>query len=446
MPDILSEETTGDLWEFSNSNWRQKIMREITKDNFTILVSDTSPEYDPEGHLEGTPSAGSLWTEASPEPTVWPSWKVPEIPEIKFDLEDPIVKTATGDTSTSTAIFEVTSSNPWRLIYTRACSANAEDYLQARFTGGPGQPSHLGLTNILIDKVSGVDAATLTPFTSSIYQAGEYRINFEYKKKSNETTKHTVDRAAIGEVRIVGWGNNSTYRPIVSGSRYGCNNYPSYHAIATTTNEVPSANRADVGMDGTNVHPSVGSTSHYSSYNFGLATVIRGWKYGLYSGLPTHSKAVFRRNHYGHLRDMLEQRPFAMYIHEKTNSLSNVATPATLSTHNFKRMHDVSADKLISSTTKNESTTFSPTGPIEINFVKMRFSGNANSDSKSGNIYFEKVKPENTLSHNLSVYATSSLPYKDGIATMRTEENYTHAQKNSVISLISSDMMGNIII
>lgn len=33
-----------------------------------------------------------------------------------------------------------------------------------------------------------------------------------------------------------------------------------------------------------------------------------GWKYGLYNGLPTNFSAVFRQNHYGQFRDMLEQR------------------------------------------------------------------------------------------------------------------------------------------
>ena len=33
-----------------------------------------------------------------------------------------------------------------------------------------------------------------------------------------------------------------------------------------------------------------------------------GWKYGLYNGVPTNFSAVFRQNHYGQFRDMLEQR------------------------------------------------------------------------------------------------------------------------------------------
>jgi len=33
-----------------------------------------------------------------------------------------------------------------------------------------------------------------------------------------------------------------------------------------------------------------------------------GWKYGIYNAIPTNFSAVFRQNHYGQFRDMLEQR------------------------------------------------------------------------------------------------------------------------------------------
>jgi hypothetical protein len=35
---------------------------------------------------------------------------------------------------------------------------------------------------------------------------------------------------------------------------------------------------------------------------------IEGWKYGLYNGIPTNFSCVFRQNHYGQPRDMLEGR------------------------------------------------------------------------------------------------------------------------------------------
>lgn len=39
----------------------------------------------------------------------------------------------------------------------------------------------------------------------------------------------------------------------------------------------------------------------------------RGFSYGVMNVTPTPSKCIFRRNHYGHFRDMLEQRPMAKY-------------------------------------------------------------------------------------------------------------------------------------
>lgn len=41
---------------------------------------------------------------------------------------------------------------------------------------------------------------------------------------------------------------------------------------------------------------------------------IRGWKYGLYSGMNTPSSAVWRRGKYGQFRDMLEQRVYTKNI------------------------------------------------------------------------------------------------------------------------------------
>ena len=39
-------------------------------------------------------------------------------------------------------------------------------------------------------------------------------------------------------------------------------------------------------------------------------SIIEGWRYGLYNGVPTNFSCVFRQNHYGQPRDMLEGRPY----------------------------------------------------------------------------------------------------------------------------------------
>lgn len=47
---------------------------------------------------------------------------------------------------------------------------------------------------------------------------------------------------------------------------------------------------------------------------FGFGSQIRGWKYGLYSGLPMYEKMSVNRNHYGFIRDVLEQRPYTKIL------------------------------------------------------------------------------------------------------------------------------------
>ena len=42
--------------------------------------------------------------------------------------------------------------------------------------------------------------------------------------------------------------------------------------------------------------------------SFCTGSTIEGWRYGLYSGVPTKFSAVFRRDRYGQLSDMLQQR------------------------------------------------------------------------------------------------------------------------------------------
>lgn len=52
-----------------------------------------------------------------------------------------------------------------------------------------------------------------------------------------------------------------------------------------------------------------------SSINrYGVGSVSRGWKYGLLNAFPVYSKAIFRRERYGHFRDMLEQRLYSKFF------------------------------------------------------------------------------------------------------------------------------------
>jgi hypothetical protein len=126
------------------------------------------------------------------------------------------------------------------------------------------------------------------------------------------------------------------------------------------------------------IPPTAQSTPNYAYSNdqpanvgakIRMGSIIRGWKYGLINGYELQTKAVFRRDRYGQLRDMLEQRLDAKF-HNGSNILAS---------------------------------------PINVKFI-----------GPSGNT----VKPENTYSSNLSFEATSSLPYFDGSVRNREEPLY----------------------
>lgn len=110
------------------------------------------------------------------------------------------------------------------------------------------------------------------------------------------------------------------------------------------------------------------------NYNWGskwsMSPLIRGWKYGVYSGLPTFSKAYYRTKSYGQFRDMLEQRPFTKYYQSAENNPDLT---------NFRQGTTPSA--------------------VSVKFV-----------DAGGKL----TNPQNTFSQNLSFEATSSVPYFDG--------------------------------
>lgn len=84
------------------------------------------------------------------------------------------------------------------------------------------------------------------------------------------------------------------------------------------------------------------SSSHSGSsfYQRCTSPVIRGWKYGLYNGVPTSTKVIFQRGKFGQIRHMLEQRPYTKFFDGTTLSSpvtivfvsgSNAALTASLS-------------------------------------------------------------------------------------------------------------------
>lgn len=68
---------------------------------------------------------------------------------------------------------------------------------------------------------------------------------------------------------------------------------------------------------GTILSSSIGPSSQSYLPVYCTGSTIEGWKYGLYNGIPTNFSAVFRQNHYGQFRDMLEQRIYTKTYNNK---------------------------------------------------------------------------------------------------------------------------------
>ena len=105
----------------------------------------------------------------------------------------------------------------------------------------------------------------------------------------------------------------------------------------------------------------------------------RGWKYGLINAVPQYTQVVFRSDHYGQFRDMLEGRLFAVFTDRNTG----------------------------------EPNTYVSAPPVRVTFRAPVWDRNATGAGNPGIITL--VQPGNTRSGNLSEFATSSLPYFDEV-------------------------------
>jgi hypothetical protein len=114
-------------------------------------------------------------------------------------------------------------------------------------------------------------------------------------------------------------------------------------------------------------HPLLNAYDQNTIWEGDPSGMVRGFKYGLRNMFPQNSKATFRRDHYGQFRDMLEQREFTR-CHNGRHTLKSAV---------ICRFFDEDGEVLI---------------------------------------------PEDTFSQNLSIFATSSLPYFDGIFRNRNDD------------------------
>lgn len=189
------------------------------------------------------------------------------------------------------------------------------------------------------------------------------------------TSSLNVEDAARG---LFGFGDRNTHY-LSNGTLLG-------------TNHLPDA------RDVEGPHPD-SYYAYFDNSNFRFSPVIRGWKYGVASGLPLFSKAYWRKGRFGQFRDMLEQRPFTKYYQSPENS-KNVP--------NFQQGIQPAA--------------------VTVTFL----------DPASSRL----TAPDNTWSSNLHFECTSSLPFFDGTPTNRPAINPTILNLHP--NVIRHDANGNI--
>jgi len=318
----------------------------------------------------------------------------------------------------SSIVFDVTSSFPWKLSYDRAIvqsGSNSSNYFETVILAKPGYPSKVSFTSFntppSIDGTphpSAVDALerldyvtsssaleTMERFMSDPLIPGEYRLAFRFHLVDTNSTGSS-GRAFLDNVAISTIENNQVITRETSRTMGG-NNYPEFRLYSVDDRLNPHS--LEDGGQYTN--------QFYKSNIFGVSPVIRGWKYGLVSGFPIHSRAVFRRNKFGQFRDMLEQRPFTKFVYSGVNVFGNAVTPQRGPSRAGREFSQVGQVQ--------ES-------PVTVHFVKRRFEVNKRN---IGKIFDEPVNPTMTTSQNLSTEVTSSLPYFDGVARHRTEGSFS---------------------
>jgi hypothetical protein len=339
---------------------------------------------------------------------------------------------AMGSTDYSLCCVDITSSVPWSLKYKRGVVAATDTTFITYFSGIPGYPSHelpFGPLQVVVplDIITGsgptIKYDILSEYNSQIdgvydsnfgktvagtdlfpFPPGEWRLNFSFAHNplGGGPAASTPDIAAIKDVEITVFGP-ACFPPDASGGMIGGNNYPDFRMTTCDTRFNPVLK----SFGATNFQVTA-SADIYKSFVVGVSPVIRGWKYGLFNGFPTHSKAVFRRNSYGQFRDMLEQRQYTKFINVGNSPSDNTA---------IKSGEYSTVDNRTTTSGDSEQPNLAA---VEVNFVRQRY---RKDDKGIGYIYNEKIVPELTYSQNLSTEVTSSVPYFDGVAKHRQESD-----------------------
>lgn len=225
-------------------------------------------------------------------------------------------------------------------------------------------------------------------------------LDFQYSTPLNGMWKHhwCADTSTVAGVNVqTGSAVTSDLIKTIFGFGDSCttffdnqikdSNNPTGYALRGTNNwpEFRARNKTNPAVSAMGYEALTGSYWNFSP-------IIRGWKYGLYNGLPDYTSAYFRQGKYGQFRDMLEQR-----------------------------MYTVTVNELL------------PNNPDLNCAVSVKF-----LDSNEN-----LTEAINTHSQNLSMFATSSLPYFD--LQQRNRPLITPLSNISLINF-SLDNVGNITI
>jgi len=259
---------------------------------------------------------------------------------------------------------------PFQIIVPQPASPSAPAALVGFFFG----PGTIGtaLTNV---------TGTISKLSGTVINQWVADVNLLSTNSFGYYTTGSVPSADAARA-LFGFGDNNT-----------CNLYTNLDASVSllgTNHFAEFRDQAGPHPDGTHVQTD-NNTYLYSPK-------IRGWKYGVHSGLPTFSKAYWRRNKYGQFRDMLEQRPYAKYYQSPENAPSDP---------HFRQG--------------------TQPGVITVKFI-----------GTGGRL----TDPANTWSNNLSFECTSSFPYIEDTPTSRNAINVQTL--NQSITTITQDPQGNI--
>jgi hypothetical protein len=221
---------------------------------------------------------------------------------------------------------------------------------------------------------------------------------------------------------------DESFFPIDETSIIGGNNYPEFRIVnsdqRSNDSYTPPSGWSPYGTNFDDAMKDL-TSDIYAGVNYGVSPIIRGWKYGLVSGFPMHTKTIFRRGRFGQFRDMLEQRQYTKFINVGVSPVDYEAI--TENNYNKDLSSGLSVQQSYNPTVSDAS--------VDVKFVRKVARVN---ERGIGAIVSEEVRPEETFSQNLSVEVTSSLPYFDGVSRHRSKEDVDSVRRHSFVDTASA--------